>query len=90
MATTVKDVTAFVVTVKFAESAPAATVTLDGTVAAAGFELVKATSAPPAGAAELSFTVAVEDMDPITCAGDKLMLFSAGATVSTTDLVSPV
>jgi hypothetical protein len=89
MATTVAAFTAWVETVKVAESAPAATVTLGGTVAAAVFELVKAICAPPAGAAEPSFTVPVEEMEPITCAGDKVTVLSAGETVSTADLVTP-
>jgi hypothetical protein len=89
MATTVAAFTAWVETVKVAESAPAATVTLAGTVAAAVLELVKAICAPPAGAAELSFTVPVEEMEPITCAGDKVTALSAGETVSTAVLVTP-
>ena len=89
MATTLAALTACVETVKLAESAPAATVTVAGTVAAAVFELVKAICAPPAGAAELSLTVPVEEMEPMTCAGERVTVLSAGKTVSAADLVTP-
>jgi hypothetical protein len=51
--------TLFAVTVKLADEAPAATVTLAGTVATAMFELERATTMPPAGATVLRVTVAV-------------------------------
>jgi hypothetical protein len=49
--------------------APAVTVTLAGTVAAAVLLLPSVTAAPPAGAALLNVTVPVEDAPPITVAG---------------------
>lgn len=62
----------FVVIVKVAEVAPAATVTFAGTVARAGLLLVSAMVAPPAGAALLSFTVPVEGDPPTTVVGLRL------------------
>src|SRR5437773_650189 len=59
--------TALVLIVDVALVAPAATVTLEGTVAAAVLLLESATVAPPAGAAPLNVTVPVEDcVPPIT------------------------
>ena len=95
MVTAVDAVTALVLTVNVALVAPAATVTLEGTVAAAVLLLESATVAPPAGAAPLSVTVPVEEFPPVTLVG-----FSpsearvggggaAGATVSAADLVTP-
>ena len=49
--------------------APAATVTLDGTVAATVLLLESAIVAPPAGAAPLSVTVPVEEFPPVTLVG---------------------
>ncbi len=70
MVTAVDAVTALVLTVKVALVAPAATVTLEGTVAAAVLLLESATCAPPAGAAPLNVTVPVEDcVPPITLVG---------------------
>ena len=54
MATTVEAPTGALVTVKVALVAPAATVTLAGTVAATVLLLESVTAAPPAGAAPLS------------------------------------
>src|SRR5439155_4032990 len=61
--------TAFVVTVKVALVAPAGTVTLTGTVAAAVLPLESATAAPPAGAADVRMTVPVDELPPVTPAG---------------------
>jgi hypothetical protein len=53
-----------VLMVKVALVAPAATVTLDGTVATAGLLLDSVTTAPPEGAAALSLTVPVARLPP--------------------------
>ena len=83
----------FVVIVKVAEAAPAATVTYAGSVARAVLLLVSAMIAPPAGAALLSFTVPVEGEPPTTVVGlrlsDDSTAGAAGFTVSATDLVMP-
>jgi len=65
--------TARVVTVNVAVVAPATTVTLAGTVAAAVLLLDSVTTAPPAGAAPLSVTVPVEVPPPVTDVGFKLI-----------------
>src|SRR5207302_9011657 len=64
MVTGVDVVTALVLTVNVALLAPAATVTLAGTVAVDVLLLVRVTAAPPAGAGPLSVTVPVEDCAP--------------------------
>src|SRR2546423_4032300 len=70
MVTAVDAATALVLIVNVALVAPAATVTLEGTVAAAVLLLESATVAPPAGAAPLNVTVPVEDcVPPITLVG---------------------
>ena len=67
------------VTVMTALVVPPATVTLAGTMAMAGLLLERATAAPPAGAAELSVTVPVERVPPVTLAGLTLIDDSPGA-----------
>jgi hypothetical protein len=96
MLTVVDASTALVLTVNVALVAPAATVTLDGTLAAAVLLLDSATAAPPDGAAPLSVTVPVEDcVPPTTLVGFTVNEESVGAgggagvTVSDTDLVAP-
>ena len=69
MATVVEAATVLVLTVKDAVVAPAATVTLEGTVAAAVLLLESATCAPPVGAGPLSVTVPVEEFPPVTLVG---------------------
>jgi hypothetical protein len=96
MVTAVDAVTALVLTVNVALVAPATTVTLEGTVAAAVLLLESATCAPPAGAAPLNVTVPVEDcVPPITLVGfsvsDERVAGGGGAgtTVIEADLVTP-
>jgi len=61
--------TALVLTVNDALVAPAATVTLAGTLAAVVLLLESATCAPPVGAGPLSVTVPVEEFPPVTLVG---------------------
>ena len=63
------DVTTLVVMLKVALSAPAATVTVDGVVAADVSLLESETTAPPEGAAAVKVTVPVEELPPVTVAG---------------------
>jgi hypothetical protein len=70
MVTGVDVVTALVLTVNVTLLAPAATVTLAGTVAAAVLSLERGTAAPPVGAGPLRVTVPVEDWaPPVTLVG---------------------
>lgn len=69
MLTVVDAATAFVLTINVALVAPAATVTLDGTVATLELLLESVTTAPPEGAAPLSVTVPVEEFPPVTFVG---------------------
>jgi len=71
--------TGVVVTVKVAVVAPAATVTLDGTVAAAVLLLLSVTTSPPVGAGPLNVTVPVDEVPPVTVAGFKLTVLGTGA-----------
>src|SRR5260370_1092097 len=68
MVTVVAASTALVLTVNVALVAPAATVTLDGTLAAV-LLLESAPTAPQDGAAPLSVAVAVEEFPPTTLVG---------------------
>jgi hypothetical protein len=67
--TAVEAVTDFVVTVKLALVAPAATVTVAGTVAAAVLLLTSVTVAPPEGAALVKVTMPCEEFPPTSAAG---------------------
>ena len=69
---------------KVALVAPAATVTLAGTVAAAVLLLASVTTIPPAGAGALRVTVPVEDVPPVTLAGLRLRADRVGAAVGFT------
>jgi len=95
MLTVVDAATALVLTVNVALVAPAATVTLEGTLAAVVLLLESVTTAPPVGAAPLSVTVPVEEFPPVTLVGFSVNEESVGAgggagvTVSEADLVTP-
>jgi hypothetical protein len=70
----------------------AATVTLVGTVAAAGLLLVSVTVAPEAGAAALNVTVPCDEFPPTTALGFKVteLTTAAVATVSAAVSVNPL
>jgi len=92
MVTGVDVVTALVLTVNVALLAPAATVTLAGTVAV-DVLLERETVAPPAGAGPLSVTVPVEGDPPVTLVGFSVSKErvgrACGSTVSEAVLVTP-
>lgn len=69
MVAEVDALTALVLTVNVALVAPAATVTLEGTLATVVLLLESATCAPPAGAAPFNVTVPVEEFPPVTLVG---------------------
>jgi hypothetical protein len=71
--------TGLVVIVKVAVVAFAATVTVDGTCAAAVLLLDRVTTAPPDGAGPLSVTVPVEEIPPITELGLTVAVFRVAA-----------
>jgi hypothetical protein len=81
--------TKVVETLNVAVVAPAATVTLAGTVAAAS-SLARLTAKPPVGALLVSVTVPVEGEPPFTAAGFRERAESdGGLTVSGADFVVP-
>jgi hypothetical protein len=77
--TDLDDVTVLVVTVKAALVAPAATVTLAGTVAKEVKLLERVTTVPPVGAGPESVTVPVEGAGPMTVVGFRVKALSVGA-----------
>jgi hypothetical protein len=81
--------TGTVVIVKVAVVAPAATVTLDGTVAAALLE-DNATTTPPDGAALASLTVPVEDAPPVTLVGLTVTELTAGPAARAGTAIQPM
>jgi len=93
--TVVFAVTEEVLTVKVVLDAPAAMVTLAGTVATAVLLLLSDTTAPPAGAAEVKVRVPVEGLPPVTLVGLSDSAFSeagggAGVAVRTALRVVPL
>ena len=94
--TVIDAATALVLTVNVALLAPAATVTLAGTLAAVVLLLESVTVAPPAGAAPLKVTVPVEEFPPVTLVGfsesEERVGGGGGAavTVSEADLLAPL
>jgi len=96
MLTVIDAATALVLTVNVALVAPAATVTLAGTLAAVVLLLESVTVAPPAGAAPLKVTVPVEEFPPVTLVGfsesEERVGGGGGAavTVSEADLLAPL
>jgi len=78
MVTGVDAVTALVLAVNVALLAPAATVTLAGTVAAAVLPLERETAAPPLGAGPLRLTVPVDGDPPVTLVGFSAIEESVG------------
>lgn len=92
MPTAVPTVTPLVLTVKLAEAAPRGTVTLAGTVAAAGLLLVSVITAPPAGAGFVSVTVPVDEAPPATEVGLTVRAARPGPllyTCTSTSMLSP-
>ena len=92
MVTEVEVATAVVVTVKVPEVAPAATVTLAGTVATDVLLLERVTTAPPVGAGPLRVTVPVEEVPPVTLVGFRVTeerVVAGGVTVSEAFCVPP-
>jgi hypothetical protein len=91
--TDAETVTALVLTMNVALVAPAATVTLPGTVAAAVLSLIRETAAPPVDAGPLRVTVPIEEDPPITLIGLSATAESVaepvGATLSEAVLVTP-
>ena len=64
--------TGVVLTVNVTLVAPPGTVMLAGTAAMPGLLLASVTSAPPVGAGPLSVAVPVEEVPPVTLAGNKV------------------
>lgn len=92
----VDEPTALVLTANVAFVAPAATITLEGTLATVVLLLDRMTCAPPTGAGPLSVTAPVEDCPPpTTLVGLTLSDERVGGggdtavTVSEADLVAP-
>jgi hypothetical protein len=81
--TSVGSETGVVVIVKVAELAPAATVTLVGTVATPVLLLLRVTTIPPSGAGPLMFTVPVAVSPPVTEVGFSVKPVSAGGSTVT-------
>ena len=90
--TVVATLTVPAVTANVAEVVPCATVTLAGTLAAAGLELDNETTAPPVGAAAVSVTVPVPVCPLTIVLGLTVTLLSVavgGLMVMMADFVTP-
>ena len=91
--TDAETVTALVLTVNVALLAPAATVTVAGTVAVDVLLLERETTAPPMGAGPLSVTVPVEGDPPVTLVGfsvsEETVGRGCGSTAREAVLVAP-
>ena len=82
--------TELVTTGKVAELAPAATVTVAGTLAMEGLLLARLTVRPPEGASPLRVTVPVEGLPPVTLVGASVKVERLGALIVTSVvLVTP-
>jgi len=79
--------TASVVTLKLAVVAPAATVTVAGTVAADVVPDARLTVKPPVGAAELIVTVPTDVPAPVTVVGLRLRALTVGAVIASDAVV---
>ena len=91
--TVVDAATALVLTVNDALVAPAAIVTLDGTLPTAVLLLESVICAPPDGTAPLRVTVPVEEFPPVTLVGfskSEERTGATGVTVTEADLVAPL
>ena len=82
--------TCFVVTGNVAEVAPAATVTLAGTVATAVLPLLSVTTMPPAGAGSVSVTLPFAVFGATTGFGDSDRDANAGRRVRFADFAAPL
>ena len=82
--TAVDAATAYVVTAKVAVALPDGTVTVAGTVAAAGLLLARSNAIPPAGARAVSVTVPMELVPPVTVAGLTVAELSLAGTTDVT------
>jgi len=86
MVTEVDEPTALVLTVKLALVAPAAPVTLAGTVATPVLLLDRLTTAPPLGAAALSVTVPVDELPPVTLDGLSVSEVTGGLSATSAQI----
>jgi hypothetical protein len=81
--------TGLVVTPKLAVIAPAATVTLAGTVATVGWLLVRPTAKPPEGAGPLRVTLPITVAPPGTLVGLRVTSRTLGVTCRLAFLIAP-
>ena len=85
------DATDDVVTVNVAVALPAGMLTVDGTLAALGLELVSVTAAPPAGAVAVRVTVPIAFCRPPTAlTGARLSCATSNAGAATVSVAEAV